>query len=519
MPKADLLLAIDHGTQSARAIVFDLEGNPVARSKVPIQPYVSTQPGWAEQDGEVYWRAVCDACQALWQEPGDLRARVCAVALTTQRGTILALDEHGTPLRPAITWLDQREATQLPPMGGVWPVLFSAIGMGATMDYFRRQAECNWIAGHEAELWSRTRKVALLSGFLTLRLTDRFADSVGCAVGYLPFNYKKLAWCGAREWQWRALAVRPDQLPTLHKPGERIGEISASAAAATGIPAGLPLFAAAADKACEVLGSGCLEPNVGCISYGTTATINVANRRYVEPVPLLPPYPAAVPDAYNTEVQIFRGFWMVEWFKGQFGFEEVARARDAGHAPERLFDEMIRDIPAGSMGLTLQPYWTPGIRLPGREAKGAIIGFGDVHTRAHVYRAILEGLAYGLHEGAERVQKRTGVPIERLRISGGGSQSDEALQITADVFNLPAERPHTFETSALGAAMAAAVGSGLYADFPTAVARMTRVGRTFEPRPDAARTYDALYRRVYQHMYGRLRPLYQAIRDVTGYPA
>ena len=256
-----------------------------------------------------------------------------------------------------------------------------------------------------------------------------------------------------------------------------------------------------------------------CISYGTTATINVANRRYVEPVPFLPPYPAAVPDAYNTEVQIFRGFWMVEWFKGQFGFEEVARARDAGHPPERLFDEMIRDIPAGSMGLTLQPYWTPGIRLPGREAKGAIIGFGDVHTRAHVYRAILEGLAYGLREGAERVQRRTGVPIERLRVSGGGSQSDEAMQITADVFNLPAERPHTFETSALGAAMAAAVGSGLHSDFPTAVARMTRVGRAFAPRPEAARTYDALYRGVYQRMYGRLRPLYQAIRDVTGYPA
>jgi sugar (pentulose or hexulose) kinase len=170
------------------------------------------------------------------------------------------------------------------------------------------------------------------------------------------------------------------------------------------------------------------------------------------------------------------------------------------------------------MGLTLQPYWSPGLKSPGPEAKGAIIGFGDVHTRAHVYRAILEGLAYALREGLERTQRRLRVRTAEVRVSGGGSQSDVAMQITADIFNLPASRPHVTETSGLGAAMDGAVGLGLHPDFETAVAEMTRVSRTFEPRSDVRDVYEGLYRRVYKQMYRKLRPLYEDIRRITGYP-
>jgi sugar (pentulose or hexulose) kinase len=166
----------------------------------------------------------------------------------------------------------------------------------------------------------------------------------------------------------------------------------------------------------------------------------------------------------------------------------------------------------------LQPYWTPGIRVPGREAKGAIIGFGDVHTRAHVYRAILEGLAYALRDGKERIERRSSVPITELRVSGGGSQSDCAMQLTADIFGLPTARPHVYETSALGAAIDAAVGLGLYPDFSSAMAGMTRVGRVFEPVAAHREIYDRLYRQVYRRMYRQLQPLYKEIAGITGYP-
>ncbi len=157
--------------------------------------------------------------------------------------------------------------------------------------------------------------------------------------------------------------------------------------------------------------------------------------------------------------------------------------------------------------------------MPGPEAKGAIIGFGDVHTRAHIYRAMLEGLAYALREGKERIERRSRVPITELRVSGGGSQSNAAMQLTADVFGLPTARPHIYETSGLGAAIDAAVGLGLHPDFDTAVREMTRVGEVFTPNPTTRDIYDGLYHRVYKQMYGRLKPLYEEIREITGYPA
>ena len=181
--------------------------------------------------------------------------------------------------------------------------------------------------------------------------------------------------------------------------------------------------------------------------------------------------------------------------------------------------DLIKQVPAGSMGLTLQPYWSPGVRNPGPEAKGAIIGFGDVHTRAHLYRAIIEGLVYSLRAGREQIERRTGKKIRRVVVAGGGSQSDQAMQITADVFGLTVERPEIYETSALGSAINLAVGLGVHPDYPAAIEAMTRIGSRFEPRADAREIYDALYREVYQPLYPRLRPLYKKIRGITGYPA
>jgi sugar (pentulose or hexulose) kinase len=234
---------------------------------------------------------------------------------------------------------------------------------------------------------------------------------------------------------------------------------------------------------------------------------------------MIPPYPAAIPGEWTLEIQVYRGYWLVEWFKREFGDREVAQAAASGIEPEVLFDDLVRAVPPGSMGLLLQPYWSPGVRIPGREAKGAIIGFGDVHTRAHLYRAILEGLAYALRDGAERTAGRTGVPLTSLRIAGGGSQSPAAVQLTADIFGLPVAKAHTHETSGLGAAIDAAVGLDLHPDVRTAAAAMVRVGEVHEPDPATSALYDELFRDVYRRMYPRLQPLYRSIRRITGYPS
>lgn len=500
---ADLLLAIDNGTQSVRALVFDAHGELLAKTRVELNGYSSPQPGWHEHDANAFWTAVCSACQALWQEHPHLRDRIAALAVTTQRATVINVDENGEPLRPAITWLDQRKALEVPAISPLWRAAFAAAGVSQTIRYFQREAEANWIRTQQPDVWNATHKYVLLSGFLLHKFCGRFVDSIGSQVAYIPFDYKALRWASRGDWKWQALRIDRDLLPELIPPAAIIGEITDSASAQTGIPRGTRIVAAAADKACEVLGAGCVDPSIACLSYGTTATINLTTPRYLEATPFIPPYPAALPNAYNTEVQIFRGYWMVSWFKEQFGV---------------WGDELVASVPPGAMGLMLQPYWSPGLKNPGPEAKGAIIGFGDVHTRSHVYRAILEGLAFALREGKERIEKRGRLTIGALRVAGGGSQSDAAMQITADVFGLAASRPHVYETSGLGAAITAAVGIGLHPDFETAVRAMTRVERVFEPLEQNRRIYDALYRRVYQRMYAQLRPLYEAIREITGYP-
>ncbi|BFM14065.1 FGGY-family carbohydrate kinase [Maricurvus nonylphenolicus] len=517
MAEKKYLLSIDNGTQSIRALLFDTEGNLLAKSQVVIEPYVSAQPGWAEQDPQYYWEMLCKACHGLWAELPIAKSEIAAASICCQRSTVVNLDKEGQPLRPAIIWLDQRVEQDLPDMGA-WNLLFSAVGHRRTVQHFRSQAKSNWIARRQPEIWRKTDKFLMLSGYHAYRLTGDYVDSIASQVGYLPFDYKKQQWAGVKDWRWKALGISPGMLPKLIAPGKSMGAISAQASRETGIPEGLPLIASGSDKACEVLGSGSLSPDIGCLSYGTTATFNISSDRYREVAPPIPPYPAAVPNTYNAEIMIQRGYWMVSWFKREFGLREQEMAKKLGVAPEALFDELLKEVPPGSMGLTLQPYWSPGIKEPGPEAKGAIIGFGDVHTRAHIYRAIIEGLTYALRAGKERVEKRSGVKIKTLRVSGGGSQSDQVMQITADVFGIEAERLHTFETSGLGAAINAAVGIGFYANYQQAIDVMVRSGDVFTPQAQSCKVYDKLFHDVYQKMYVRLSPIYRAIRDITGYP-
>jgi len=517
--RGDCILAIDAGTQSIRAIAVDLKGNLYDSVKTPLDPYFSTNPGWAEQDPEYYWKILCQTTKKFFAKTKVPRDAFTGVTLTTQRNTVINLDKNGKPLRPAIVWLDQRKARN-----ESWPSLplrtaLRAINMLETVEHSYRECEANWIRQNQAEIWGKTDKFVFLSGYFINRLIGEFVDSTASQVGYIPFDYKTHAWAAPSDMKWKMFPIEPEKLVRIVEPAELMGAITKKASQETGIPAGLPLVSAGADKACEVLGAGCLSPEIACLSYGTTATVETTNEKYVEVIPFLPPYPSAVPGSYNTEIMIYRGFWMVSWFKKEFGLREQQIAQKRKIPPEALFDELIRDIPPGSMGLTLQPYWTPGVKVPGPEAKGAIIGFGDVHTRAHIYRAILEGLAYALKEGALRTEKRNKVKIEKIRVAGGGSQSRVAMQLTADIFNMPAEKPHTPETSALGAAIDAAVGLKYFTDFSGAIRSMTRVGEVYEPAGESARVYQELFEKVYLRMYAKLQPLYDDIRSITGYPA
>ncbi|WP_299975515.1 FGGY-family carbohydrate kinase [uncultured Pseudoteredinibacter sp.] len=518
MSDKPFVLSIDNGTQSIRALVYDRDGNQIDKAYVPIEAYTSPEPGWAEQSAEYFWEKLCVACQCLWQQGIVKPEQIAALSVTTQRGTVVNVDKNGDALRPAIIWLDQREAPNPVSLGWLdWPL--KLLGLKSNIDYFTRQAEANWLVQEQSDLWQQTHKFLLLSGYHHFKLCGEFKDSVASQVAYIPFDYKAQQWAKPSSWHWKALPITQSMLPELTPAGEMLGHVNAIAAQETGLLEGLPIVASGSDKACELLGAGAVEEHIGCLSYGTTATYNGNFDRYIESAPMIPPYPAATPGRYNTEAMVYRGYWMVSWFKEQMALEERLRAKEEGVAVESLFDELLEQVPAGSMGLTLQPYWSPGIKNPGPGAKGAIIGFGDVHTKAHIYRAIIEGLCYALREGKERVEKRSGKKISKLRISGGGSQSDQIMQISADIFGMEVERPSTYETSGLGAAINSAVALGWYKNHTEACKSMSSIGTVFTPNKGNVKLYNDLYKDVYLKMFPSLSRLYQSIRKITGYPA
>jgi sugar (pentulose or hexulose) kinase len=515
MTLENTILALDCGTQSLRALLFDAEGDLLDKARIPYEPYFSEKPGWAEQDAEIFWKSACDACKHLNKSSPDLFRKIAGIGITTQRNTMVNVDEQGNPLRPAIIWLDQRKARQTYVPRGLTKLMYRAIGMQEAIRKVQMDGTCNWLRQFQRDVWEKTSKYLQVSGFLNYRLTSRFRDSIASQIGHVPMNYRKFRWCSKRELNAKLFPVEMKKLPELVPPGDQIGSVTKKAAEETGIARGTPVIACGSDKGCETIGMGVLRESVASLSFGTTATVQTTTKRYFEPLRFMPPYPAPIPGHYNPEVEIFRGYWMIAWFKNEFAYREVLQANELGIEPEEVLNDLLAQVPAGSMGLMVQPYWGPGLKNP--SAKGAIIGFGDVHTRAHVYRAVIEGLGYALLDGLHNMERAGRFRAERVAVSGGASQSDQICQITADIFDLPLLRGKTYETSGLGAAIVTAVGLGIHPTFETAIDHMVKYDSAFEPNAKNVALYKELYR-VYSKMYAALRPLYRQTRDIIGYP-
>ena len=203
---------------------------------------------------------------------------------------------------------------------------------------------------------------------------------------------------------------------------------------------------------------------------------------------------------------------MISWFKKHFAAEEEIEAEKRGLSVEAVLNEKLKCVPAGCDGLILQPYWNAGLDTP--DARGAIIGFKDLHTRIHIYRSIIEGINYALMEGMEKIEKKSGRKIKNIMVSGGGSQSDIICQITSDMFNLPVHRIQTYETSGLGAAIIGFVGLGIYKTFEEAIEKMVHYKDTFMPDKENAQIYNKLYKKAYKRLYPNIRGLYREINKI-----
>lgn len=509
--KEPLVLTLDFGTQSVRAALVSKKGEIVALEKKPYNPcYYSKQSGYAEQNPDFYYDYAIECLKKLSEKNNDLFKNVVGSTITTFRDTAVLLDENNKPVRDSILWLDQRMAEAKEKIPALYKFLFFIIGMKDTIDLNRKRTVAHWIKENEPETWKKTKKYVNISTYLTYKFTGSLVDSVASMTGHYPINYRKKKWYSKNALKGVIFGVPPDLLPELKNPGEELGTIKDELADMLNIPRGIKVYATGTDKGCETIGLGALDKNLAAISYGTACTVEVSNKKYHEPETFLPAYCAAIPGWYNMEVQIYRGYWMLTWFSKEFASEEVNVAKIQKLAIEEVLNSKLASIPPGSDGLVLQPYWGPGLKRP--LAKGSIVGFSDVHTKEHLYRAIIEGIAYALLEGLQGIEKSQKHKVSSIMISGGGSQSEAICQITADIFGLPVSRVQTYETTTLGAAISTFIAAKEFKDYEEAKENMVHISRTFLPNEENHKKYEYLYKKVYLKMYPGFKNVYEDLK-------
>ncbi|MBQ7995316.1 MAG: FGGY-family carbohydrate kinase [Bacilli bacterium] len=509
-----LILTIDFGTQSVRASLFDAKGESLAQAKETYSPaYYSLKPNYAEQDPHSYYESLCKCTKRLASEHPDLFTRIAGITLTCFRDSAVMLDENNKVIRPMILWLDQRTAKCENKLPVLHRFLFRLVGKTDTIDANRKRSMANWIKENEPENWAKCKKWLPVSTYFHFLLTGQMLDSASNASGHYPINFKKGSWYKNpdKHFQGQIFGLSEDKLPKLVAPGSIIGKITEEASIETGIPAGTILYSCGSDKSCETLGLGVIDDMTAALSYGTACTVETTVKKYVESEPFLPAFPAPIKGGYyNMDVQIYRGYWMINWFLKEFAGQKIEDVMSSDFDADYL-NSKLHEVPAGSNGLVLQPYWGPGLARP--NAKGAVVGFSDSITQEHFYKAIIEGICYALRESLEHFEKKLKHKIPNLRISGGGSQSDEICQITADVFQKPVTRVQTFETCSLGAAIAGFMAIGEYKNVEEATKNMVRPSKTFTPNIENKETYDYLFYKVYQSIFPSLNKTYNRIKQ------
>lgn len=481
-----MFLGLDVGTSGVRAILVSTSGEVVAAATTPLE-LATPRPGWAEQHPDDWWTAsIASIRQVLGARPA---ARVAALGISGQMHSSVFLDRAGAVIRPALLWCDGRTTAQcaeITRLAGGEPALRDAVCNPALEGF--TLPKILWLRENEPEAYRRLDKVLLAKDFIRHRLTSRLATEPSDASGTLMFDPARLRWS---DDLLHAVAVPRSLLPDVGGSAEVLGTVDASAAECTGLPVGTPVVGGGADNACGAAGVGAIMPGEAVVSWGTSGTVLAAmNQPIVDPALRAHTFCHVVPGLWYLMGVVLSAGGAFAWYR-----DRLARAaEEPGDLSERLNDEAAT-IPIGADGVTFLPY-LQGERTPHRDAaaRGAFLGLSLAHSRAHLTRAVLEGVTFALRDSLTVLQD-VGVSPRHLLLTGGGARSPFIRRLQSDVFGLPVCTVNREEGAAYGAALLAAVGIGA---FPS-LADATRVTlqRTPLESPDMAshRDYDLPYAR------------------------
>src|SRR5215216_1583937 len=499
------LLGIDVGTGGSRALVVDEGGRVVASATVEHDPFASPQTGWAEQDARDWWRASEAAIREVLNADAVRAEDVACVGLTGQMHGAVLLDERDEPLRPSIIWCDVRTHEQC-------RALTETVGAERLIRLVSNPAlegftlpKLLWVRELEPEVWGRVRSVLLPKDYVRLRLTGEKATDVADASGTLLFDV------GRRRWSDEMLdlaGLDRSLLPRAYESVEVTGRVSAAGAEATGLGEGTPVVAGAGDQAAGAVGVGLVRPGTVSATIGTSGVVfAVTDRPSLDPKGRVHTFCHAIPGRWHVMGVTQAAGLSLRWFRDQFG----AGAEDGRDPYERLMEEAAAVAP-GSDGVLWAPYLM-GERTPHLDphARAALVGLAASHTRAHVVRAILEGVAFSLRDTLT-IFGEMDVPVENIRLGGGGARSPLWRQIQADVYGRVVEILAAEEGAAYGAALLAGVGAKIWPTVDAACASAVRVAERAEPDAAAVAALDRSYA-GYRAMYPALRSVAEAARE------
>lgn len=449
------IIGIDEGSQSAKILIFDTKGNIVCEAKHALKPYNLPRPGIVEHPDDDWWDAICEAGKKCMAKFEGNKEDIVGIGLCTIRYCRAYLKADGTLAQPALSWMDIRVAHP----------------------YEHTNPDVKYIVAS--------------SGYITHRLTGEKKDTVANYEGVWPIDVDNWGW-SEDPAAYEATGMPREMLFDLVMPGDILGYVTKEAAEATGFPQGLPVVATSNDKAVEGLGTGCMGDTTACISLGTYTAAMMEGKENLKDTKCVWPKFSCVPNKYLYDSNgIRRGMWTISWFRDILGDSYIKAAKEKGLSAEELLSEEAEQVPAGSDGLMTVLDWLAPVDALYK--KGVMIGFDGRHTRGHIYRSILEAVALTMKKHVDDMCDELGVNLDKIIITGGGSNSDLFMQIFADVFNIPSVRNEVNGAAGLGSAICVAVAAGVYGSFDEAVANMVRIKDAFQPDPEKVAFYEKMF--------------------------
>ncbi len=494
-------LGIDVSTTATKALLIGSDGGVVSVASSEYN-YETPRPMWTEQHPHLWWQATVASIRRVLAESGVNPADVRGVGLTGQMHGLVLLDEKGQVLRPAILWNDQRTAAECDEIRARLGKdrLIQITGNDALTGF--TAPKILWVRNNEPEVFARARHILLPKDYVRYRLTGEFAIDKADGAGTILFDLKMRDW--SRE-VLEALEIPPEWLPPTFEGPQITGRVTPEAAEETGLKAGTPVMAGGGDQSAQAVGVGAVEPGVVALTLGTSGVVFASTQEpFIEPEGRLHAFCHAVPERWHLMGVMLSAGGSLRWYRDTI-------------APGTDFDTLLAPaaaVPPGSEGLLYLPYLT-GERTPYPDplARGAFVGLTVRHTQAHMTRAVLEGVAFGLRDSFELMKAVGLAEITQVRASGGGARSPLWRQILADVLGVELVTVNTTEGAAYGAALLAATGAGVFPDVPAAcTAVVTVTGRT-EPGP-ASRFYEEMYP-LYRALYPALRPTFNAVAGLV----